>query len=166
MADLNPRQQRFVDEYLIDLNATQAAVRAGYSKKTAEQIGSRLLRNVKVAKAVAKAQAKRAERTGVTADRVLQELAVIGFSDIRHLVMNEFGKLELAEKAPDHAMRAVASVKYRSRTDEDGNSTNEAEYRLWDKNTALANMGRHLGMFADGAGIPVGGGLTIRVVHE
>jgi phage terminase small subunit len=68
---LTPRQERFVTEYLLDLNATKAAIRAGYSAKTAEQQGYRLLRNVQVAKAVQKAMAERAERKGVSAGYVL-----------------------------------------------------------------------------------------------
>jgi phage terminase small subunit len=83
---LNDKQARFVREYLVDLNATQAAIRSGYSEATAYSQGQRLLKNVEVAAAVAKAQAKRAERTDVTADRVLRELAKIGFSDLRRAV--------------------------------------------------------------------------------
>jgi phage terminase small subunit len=83
---LNDKQARFVAEYLIDLNATQAAIRAGYSEATAYSQGQRLLKHVEVASAVANAQAQRSERTEITADRVLQELAKIGFSDIRKAV--------------------------------------------------------------------------------
>lgn len=71
---LNPKQQRFVDEYLIDLNATQAAIRAGYSVKTANQIGPRLLVNVGVRAAVAKRQAKIAEKAGLTLQSHLDRL--------------------------------------------------------------------------------------------
>ena len=68
---LNDRQRRFVSEYLVDLNATQAAIRAGYSKRTAEQGGAQLLSNIKVAAAVAAGRAKQAKRTEITADYVL-----------------------------------------------------------------------------------------------
>lgn len=83
---LTAKQERFVAEYLIDLNATQAAIRAGYSEKTADQQGSRLLANVKVAAAIAEAKAKREKRTGITQDRVVAELAKLGFYDIRKAV--------------------------------------------------------------------------------
>lgn len=83
---LNEKQRRFVAEYLIDLNSTQAAIRAGYSAKTAKQQGSRLLTNADVQAAVVKAQTKRAERTEITQDRVLAELAKIGFADMRKLL--------------------------------------------------------------------------------
>ncbi len=69
-----PKQARFVEEYLVDLNATQAAIRAGYSKKTAEQQGARLFRNVKVAAVIQEAQEARSERTGITQDAVIQGL--------------------------------------------------------------------------------------------
>lgn len=86
MADLTPKQATFVREYLIDLNATQAAIRAGYSAKTAEQQGYQLLQHTSVATAVEVAMAERSKRTEITADRVLAELAKIGFADIRKAV--------------------------------------------------------------------------------
>lgn len=153
MAKLNAKQQRFVAEYLVDLNATQAAIRAGYSEKTAKQIGSRLLTNVDIAAAAAEAKEKQAERLGITADRVLQELAVVGFSDVWNYEADENGVLSLAENAPKEASRAVASVKHKSRTvngkDDYSETTHEVEYRLWDKNAALTNLGRHFKMFTD-----------------
>src|SRR5690242_21817769 len=80
---LNDRQARFVAEYLVDLNATQGAIRAGYSARTAYSAGERLLRNVEVAAALAEAQAARSRRTEVTADRVVLELARVAFGDPR-----------------------------------------------------------------------------------
>jgi len=71
---LTPRQRRFVEEYLIDLNATRAAVRAGYSEKTANEQGSRLLANVKVAGAVRVGRDRQQQRTEITADWVLLRL--------------------------------------------------------------------------------------------
>lgn len=86
MSNLTPKQARFVEEYLVDLNATQAATRAGYSPKTAYSAGQRLLKDVEVAAALATAMDARAQRTSITADRVVEELAKIGFSDIRKAV--------------------------------------------------------------------------------
>ncbi len=74
MTKLTPKQKAFIDEYLIDLNATQAAIRAGYSAKTAESRGSQLLRNIKVAEAVAKGQQERSQRTLTDADWVITQL--------------------------------------------------------------------------------------------
>lgn len=74
---LTPKQARFVQEYLIDLNATQAAVRAGYSERTACEQGSRLLANVKVQEAIYAAKKKRQERTEITQDYVIGKLVEI-----------------------------------------------------------------------------------------
>ena len=74
MAKLTPKQQRFVDEYLIDLNATQAAIRAGYSPKTAEQQGFQLLKKTSVSEAIEQAQQERQKRTMVTQDDVIRGL--------------------------------------------------------------------------------------------
>lgn len=71
---LNPKRQRFVEEYLVDLNGTQAAIRAGYSKKTANEQASRLLATVSVQEAIQAAQAKRAKKTKITQEMVLQRL--------------------------------------------------------------------------------------------
>ena len=77
--NITEKQQRFVEEYLIDLNATKAAIRAGYSPKTADVQGPRLLGKVRVSCAIARAKAERSRRTGITQDRILQELARIAF---------------------------------------------------------------------------------------
>ena len=74
MAKLTPKQQRFVDEYLIDLNATQAAIRAGYSLKTAEQQGFQLLKKTSVSEAIEQSQQERQKRTLVTQDDVIRGL--------------------------------------------------------------------------------------------
>lgn len=86
MTKLTVKQQCFVDEYLIDLNATQAAIRAGYSAKTADQQGSRLLANVKVQQTIAEEMAKRSKRTGINQDRVILELARLAFVNITDIV--------------------------------------------------------------------------------
>jgi len=85
---LTDRQRRFVEEYLVDLNATQAAIRAGYSKRTAASQGERLLRHVEVAAAVRAAQDARSRRTGLTADRVLQDLLDIATADTNELIQH------------------------------------------------------------------------------
>jgi phage terminase small subunit len=82
---LTAKQQRFIGEYLIDLNATQAAIRAGYSAKTAGQIGDENLKKPEIAEAVAARQAVISQKLEVTQERVVAELAKIGFSDVRRL---------------------------------------------------------------------------------
>ena len=85
-APLTPKQVAFVQEYLIDLCATQAAIRAGYSAKTANVTGAKLLANAKVCAAVAAAQKARSERTQITADDVVRQLALLAFADPNELV--------------------------------------------------------------------------------
>lgn len=76
---LTEKQKRFCDEYLIDLNATQAAIRAGYSVKNADKIGSELLGKTRVSETISRKIAERSKRTGINQDRVIQELARIAF---------------------------------------------------------------------------------------
>lgn len=141
---LKPRQQRFVDEYLKDLNATQAAIRAGYSARNADVTGPALLGNLGVSRAIASAKEARAQATGITAARVLAELEALAFSDHTHYEVDDDGRLTLASDAPPNAHRAVSSVKRRVHRDKDGGVTREVEIRLWDKPGALTLAGRHV----------------------
>ena len=96
--DLTDKQKRFVAEYLVDMNATQAATRAGYSSRTANEQGARLLANVSVKEALEKERRKRERRTEITADRVLQELADIGFDKELERTTDRLKALELVGK--------------------------------------------------------------------
>lgn len=152
---LTAKQQRFVEEYLCDLNATQAAIRAGYSARTAEAAGSRLLRNVKVSAAVTAGQRERSERVEITADRVLRELARIGFSDIRDLFTwdaERAGFVPSVDLTEDQAA-AVSSVEAETirYTTEEGITETKVKLKLktYDKLGALEKIGKHLGMFID-----------------
>lgn len=152
---LTAKQERFVAEYLIDLNATQAAIRSGYSARTADQQGSRLLANVKVAAAIAEAQAKRSDRTQITQDRVLKELAKIGFSDLRKM-LTPGGNLVDPQEWDDETAGAISSMEIVTRpggVNEDGEREVEhvAKIRAWDKLAALEKIGKHLGMFSGDA---------------
>jgi len=153
---MTAKQQRFVEEYLVDLNATQAAIRAGYSKKTAEQQGNRLLGNVKVAADIASSQANRSQRTEITQDRVLAELAKIGFSDIRK-VLTPGGGIMDPHEWDDETAGAIASFEavtvHRGEEDENGNKVPEhiSKFKTWDKLAALEKLGKHLGMFSGDA---------------
>jgi len=151
-ASLNAKQSRFVQEYLIDLNATQAAIRAGYSKKTAHVIGAENLGKPKIAAAIADAQSQRSERTGITQDRVLAELAKIGFSDLRRVLSAGGGLLD-PQSWDDDTAGAIGSLEVVTRpgSDVDENGNREIEYvhkiKAWDKLSALEKLGKHLGMF-------------------
>lgn len=95
MAELKGKQAAFVREYLIDLNATQAAIRAGYSERTANEQGARLLANVSIRAEIEKGQQKREKKTGITAERVLKELAAIGFNVEAERATDRLKALEL-----------------------------------------------------------------------
>ncbi len=149
---LTPKQERFVAEYAKDLNATQAATRAGFSEKTARQQGARLLSNMAVAKAVEARTAKAIARTGITADRVLAELEMLAFSNVDDYVVDDGGTIHLAEPAPKMAKKAISSIKRKSWSDGEGSGhTVEVEYRFWNKIEALKLAGRYAGVpgFAD-----------------
>lgn len=145
MAKLTDKQQRFVDEYLIDLNATQAAIRAGYSTKTADQQGSRMLANVKVKQAVAEKQAQRSKRTGVNQDRVVLELAKVAFAKMTDIVDSN-GKIK--EDASPDDLACIESIKYKESDNEYGGSV-EREVKIASKLKALELLGKHLGMWSD-----------------
>ena len=116
---LTSKQQVFVDEYLIDLNATQAAIRAGYSAKSADKIASELLGKTRVSEAVNEAMAKRSESTEITAERVLQEYALIAFADPRdtaawaELQMKMQDKLKALDALAKHLGLAVIQIEHR-----------------------------------------------------
>lgn len=150
---MTPKQQKFVEEYQKDLNATKAAQRAGYSTKTAYSAGQRLLKVVEVADALKAATEARSERADVTADRVLRELAVIAFSDIRAL-FGKNGQLKDIAELPEAVARMLASVEVtKQKTKRSGKSTTEEwvnKVKSWDKLKALELIGRHLKMWDEG----------------
>ena len=127
---LTPRQRRFVDEYLIDLNGTQAAIRAGYSAKTARQIGQKLLTKVDIQQAISAAQAARQERTELTADEVIRDLR-----EVRDVCLGR------------KSVKVVEVVKF------EGEATpHEVDSLVFDPagaNKALELLGKHIGMFGD-----------------
>jgi phage terminase small subunit len=150
---LRPKQQIFVREYLIDLNATAAAIRAGYSPATAQEQGSRLLSNVMVRRAIHEGMKRRIARTEVTADKVVRELAIIAFSDIGHYDVDDKGRLRVRKFADRGARRAVRMYHAHSRRRTRGKGDQQVtetedvfEVRLWDKVAALGLLCRHLGM--------------------
>jgi len=152
--DLTPRRLAFVREYLKDLNGTQAAIRAGYSKNTAGSIASFLLKDVNVAARIERGIEQRNKRTQYTQDEVLMEMSLLANSSIDHYIVDDDGNLKLAPGAPEGAMGAVKTMKKKVRwtggkQDEMPEKIVEIELTLWDKPTPLKLMGRHVGIFAD-----------------
>ena len=140
---LNEKQKRFISEYIIDLNAKQAAIRAGYSPKTAEVQASRLLSLVKVQTEITKAMEDRGKRTGITQDRVLAELSAIAFAkatDYVEVDEDGFVKIKPTAGLTDEQKSAIASIK---------KGINGIEIKLVDKTKALEMLSRHLGLFND-----------------
>lgn len=154
---LTPKQERFVQEYLIDLNATQAAIRAGYSQRTASSIGEENLRKPEISAAIQAAKEARSERTHITQDRVLQELARIAFFDLRKLY-REDGSLKAMHELDDEAAAVLAGVDV---VETKGNAAMGGEdglrhvpefvkkVKIPDKVAALGLAMRHLGMLRD-----------------
>lgn len=139
---MTKKQKRFVEEYLIDLNATQAAIRAGYSPDTAGSIGAENLKKPEIKNRIDKAMAERSRRTGINQDRVLQELARIGFAKITDVVDPDTAKIRLDASEDDLA--CIQSIKIKP--NEFGT---EREVKLYDKKAALVDLGKHLGLFKD-----------------
>ena len=131
---LTPKQMRFVDEWLIDFNGTQAAIRAGYSEKTAAATAARLLRNVNIQAEISRRQKDLQRRTEVTQEQVVKELARLAFADASVVCVTDFDNLTEDQRA------AIQGIK----------PTNFGwEIKLCDKLKALELLGRHIGMFND-----------------
>lgn len=148
---LTDQRQAFVREYPKDMNAAAAAERAGYSKRSAKQRGHELLQIPEIQAAIHLEIDARARRTRIEQDRVLEELAAVALSNIEHYTIDDHGHVELTLDAPEHAMRAVSSIKRRRRVIPQGKDAPpiiefETEIKLWDKNPAIQNAMRHLGM--------------------
>ncbi len=142
---MTEKQRRFVEEYLIDLNATQAAIRAGYSVESAKEIGCENLTKPNIQNAIAKAIAERSKRTGVNQDRVIRELAKLAFVKMTDVVDAQ-GKIK--EDANEEDLSCIESIKYKHSDSETGVSV-EREVKIASKMKALELLGKHLGMFKD-----------------
>jgi phage terminase small subunit len=144
--ELTQKQKRFIEEYLIDLNGTQAAIRAGYSPDTANEIASQNLAKLNIKGEINKALAERSKRTGVNQDRVIQELAKIAFVNLTDLIDTNSCKIKPDATREDTA--TLLSVKVKKTTFETGESE-EREIKLMDKLKALELLSKHLGLFKD-----------------
>ena len=151
---LTPKQKRFVSEYLIDLNATQAAIRAGYSQKTAHSIGQENLTKPEIMQELEKAMQKRQQRTEITQDRVLQEYARLAFFDPRKLFDSD-GTPKPIEALDDDTAAALSGLEVREEFEGAGENRTfvgyTKKYKLANKLGALDSLARHLDMF-DGKG--------------
>jgi phage terminase small subunit len=149
---LTAKQQRFVEEYLVDLNATQAAIRAGYSKHTAAEIGAENLTKPKIAEALAQAQNARSARTEITADAVVRELGRIALLDIRGFYLPD-GKLKAPHELSDEQGAALASLETLEEFEGRGEDRRQVgcvqKVKFWPKVEALRLLAQHLGMLVE-----------------
>ena len=146
---LNPKQERFVAEYLVDLNATQAAIRAGYSAKTAGVQGFDLLKKPEIAAAIESLRNEHAKNTGLTVERVLTEAMRLAFFDIRKLTDAEGNPIPINQLDDDTAaaIQGLELATERVRGDDEGVETVVRKYKIADKNAAVERLFKHLGLF-------------------
>jgi phage terminase small subunit len=150
--ELTQKQQRFVEEYLIDLNATQAAIRAGYSKNSASEQAYDLLRKPQIEAAVAEQRAKQSERCRVKADDVIAELVKIGFANLAdYYSATEDGTpyLDMTTIPRERwaAIKRIKTKRYAESKAEDALTIIETEIELKDSVKPLLELGKHLGLF-------------------
>lgn len=152
--DLTPKQQAFVREYLIDLNASAAARRAGYSPKTAGRTGNENLQKPVIATAIQKAMSERAQRTNITADRVLHELSLLAFSnmlDYLRVTPDGDAYVDLSDLTREQAA-ALTEVQVEDFVEgrgEDSRDVRRVKVKVSDKKSALELLGKHLSLFTD-----------------
>lgn len=144
---MTPKQARFVEEYLIDLNATQAAIRAGYSERTAAKQGTQLLAKTSIAAAIQEAKEKRSAATNITAETVMRELYRLATVDVAQ-AYDEQGNLKPIHEIPEDVRRAIAGVEVVTEKSEEGESSYTKKLKFWDKNRSLELLGKHVNVQA------------------
>jgi phage terminase small subunit len=153
---LTPKQADFVGEYIKDLNATAAAIRAKYSKKTAQWIGPRLVSKSHVAAAIAAERKKLADRMAVTQERIVREYARLAFRDVRRLV-DDAGCLRPITQLDDDDAAAISALEVVTVGNDKVGIGEVTKVKLSDKQAALDSLSRHLGLFNDKVGLELAG---------
>ena len=159
MAKLTPKQAMFCKEYLVDLNATQAAIRSNYSKKTAGRIGQQNLQKVDIQAEIQKMMDKRADKVEITADKVLTEISKMAFANMMdYMTITEEGEafVDLSKLTREQAA-ALSEVTVDSYfdtslaegDDEKGKTVKKIKIKLSDKKGNLELLGKHLKLFID-----------------
>lgn len=169
MNKLTAKQQLFVNEYLVDLNATQAAIRAGYSEKTAGQIGEQNLKKLEIANEIEKRMKDREKRTEITQDMVLKELARLAFFDIRKIYDSNGNLIPIKELDDDTAAAIIGVDVSEVKVNRDSDKA-EIEYtkkiKIADKRASLVDVGKHLGMFVEKSEVEHKGNVGVNVAPE
>lgn len=161
---LTDKQARFVDEYLVDLNATQAAVRAGYSAKTANEQGARLLANVSVQNAIRERQEVLKMKTEITQEWVVERYRRIVEGCDKRLFFNDDGSVKPPSQWSAEMGLAVAGFEVQELGDE-GLAVSVSKLRFQDAKAALDSLARHLGMFKDKVEVSVDESLAERLAR-
>jgi len=145
----NIKQEQFCQQYVIDLNGTKAAIRAGYSKRTANEQASRLLANVNIKERIAQLQAEIAERNQLKADDIIQELRALAFWNIKDFLKPSNVIKDMTKVKRDVSKPVVGIKTKETRLTVGGATTTEVttELKLADKRAALVDLGRHIGIF-------------------
>lgn len=153
MRKLTARQSRFVKEYLISLNASDAARRAGYAPQNVRVVSTNLLKKPHVSAAVAKAQKKVADKLEITAERVLREIALCGFANMDDYTASDGDTLRLDLSKTTREQRAAIAELTEDTTGGTGDGERKlvlrTKIKLWDKSRNLELLGRHLKLFTD-----------------
>ena len=148
------KQRRFIEEYPVDFNATEAAKRAGYSKKTAYSIGSRLLKKVEVQQEIQKAVTRLSNKADVTVERILKELAKIGFAnlgDYFHITPEGEPIIDLSDITEEQsaALQEIVVEDFKDGRGDNSRDVRRVKIKMLDKCPALDKLGKYLGMFID-----------------
>ncbi|WP_411975943.1 terminase small subunit [Sulfitobacter faviae] len=163
---LNAKQERFVEEYLVDLNATQAAIRAGYSEKTAYSMGQRLLKHVEVAQLLADAQAKRSERVQVDADWVLTRLAAEATADLAD-ILDDAGAIKPVSDWPVIWRQGLVAGFEVQENEVDGVKMGQTvKVKLSDRIKRIELIGKHVNVQAFRDQVHQTGAVTLNVTPE
>jgi phage terminase small subunit len=154
MRELTPRQRRFCEEYLVDLNASAAARRAGYSVTTAYSIGQENLKKPEIATEIQRRMEARSKRTEITADQVVTELGKIAFANmLNYITIQDDGTavvdFSMVDRDQGAVMREVTIETYAESRGDDAQTVKRIKFALYDKKGALELLGRHFGLFTD-----------------
>lgn len=151
---LTEKQKLFVAEYLVDLNATKAAVRAGYTEKTARIHSSKMLANANIQQLISESLRKRTDKLEITSERILSELAYMGFSNmLDYIGTTEFGDayvdLSSLTREQAKAIQEITVEAYTEGRGEDAREIKRTKFKLADKRGSLELLGKHLKLFTD-----------------
>ena len=162
---MTPKQRRFVAEYLIDLDATHAAIRAGFSKKSASSLGYQLLQHPSVRKAVIAGKALQLDRAELTAARVLEELRRIAFTDVRGFFDVRGNLIPLRDLTAEQGSQLASfEVIIKNAFAGDRLTDTVHKIKLWDKVHSLELLAKHFRLLVDRVEVVDAGGRVARLV--